>query len=252
MAPDCRWYVPPAVSGCSKINRLARTFGGARWRCAILVVLSAVALGACGGMRLDALEPIGTYTVSIPTQAFPGSQTLSQHSHLVLAVHNDSNKTIPDVSVTICNVTCTYPAPPGEGTSVQPFASAIQQQSVANPSRQIWIIDKPPGPCTGASGYSCAAGSFGGEVTVDANTWAAGPLKPGRTATFDWAVTAVTPGHHVVAWEVSAGTNGKAKAVLSNGSIPHGTFPVTIGTAPAQSYVNNAGQIVSGPSQAGG
>ena len=84
-------------------------------------------------------------------------------------------------------------------------------------------------------------------MTVDANTWALGPLKPHQTATFTWAVTAVSTGHHVVAWEVSAGLGGKAKAVLSNGSIPNGTFPVTISTAPAQSYVNNAGQIVTTP-----
>jgi hypothetical protein len=216
-------------------------------RCAVLVILSGFALGACGGSRLDVNEPHSNFTVDIPTHSFPASQALSQHSHLVLMVRNDSNRTIPNVAVTICNVTCKFPAPSGEGTSVQPFALSINQQTVANPSRQIWIIDRPPGPCTGRQGYSCAGGSFGGAVTYDANTWALGPLKPGHVAKFDWALTAVIPGHHVVAWEVSAGLSGKAKAVLSDGSLPQGTFPVTISGTPGQSYVDNSGKIVSSP-----
>ena len=82
-------------------------------------------------------------------------------------------------------------------------------------------------------------------MTAYSNTWALGRLAPGKTARFDWAVTAVQSGKHVVAWEVAAGLNGKAKAILSNGSRPHGTFAVNVNQAPAQSYVNNNGQIVT-------
>ncbi|HUA48693.1 MAG TPA: hypothetical protein VMA77_25900, partial [Solirubrobacteraceae bacterium] len=74
---------------------------------------------------------------------------------------------------------------------------------------------------------------------------------PGHTAKFDWAVTAVAPGRHVVAWEVAAGLNGKAKAVLQGrGGLPHGKFTVTIHNAPSESYVNNNGQIVTTSSSA--
>ena len=38
--------------------------------------------------------------------------------------------------------------------------------------------------------------------------------------------------------------NGKAKAVLSDGSRPVRTFKVTIHGAPAQSYVNNQGKVI--------
>ena len=58
-------------------------------------------------------------------------------------------------------------------------------------------------------------------------------------------MTAVAPGKHTVAWEVAAGLNGKARAVLANGSQPTGTFAVHISTAPPQTYVNNNGQIVN-------
>jgi hypothetical protein len=217
--------------------------------CALLVSLATLVLAACGGQRLDVNEPRTSFTVDIPRQVFPASQTLSEHTHLVLSVHNDSNRTIPNVAVTICNVTCKFPAPPGEGTSAQAFANSVLAGSNENPSRQIWIIDKPPDPagCKGRAGYSCAGASYGGATTYDNNTWALGPLKANQTRTFDWAVTAVKPGRHVVAWEVSAGLSGKAKAVLQDGSVPHGTFPVTVTRTPAQSYVNQSGQIVSSP-----
>jgi len=220
------------------------------WRtrsCGIIAGVGAtLALAACGsGARQDAHEPHGRFKVAVSTATFPASQTLSEHTHLVIAVHNAGPKTIPDVAVTICNVTCAYPAPKGEGTSAKAFAQDLNQQYLANPSRPIWIVDRGPGPC----GYSCQNGGQGAGVTAYSNTWALGSLRPGKTVRFDWAVTAVSPGKHVVAWEVAAGLNGRAKAVLANGSRPHGTFAVDIGQAPQQSYVNNNGQIISGSGQ---
>ena len=66
-----------------------------------------------------------------------------------------------------------------------------------------------------------------------------------EVAQFGVRVTAVAPGTHVVAWEVSAGLYGKAKAVLPTGATPGGTFTVYIAHAPQQSYVNNQGQVVA-------
>jgi hypothetical protein len=203
-----------------------------------------VSLSACGSAaRQDANEPSGNFTVSVPTASFPTSQRLAQHSNLVIAVRNDSGKTIPNVAVTICNVTCSYPAPPGEGTSAGAFAQDLTQPNLANPSRPVWVVDQPPGQCI----YSCLSGGPGGAVTAYSNTWALGPLKPGAIATFNWAVTPVKAGKHTVAWEVAAGLAGKAKAVLADGSTPRGTFAVTINNAPQQSYVNDQGQVVKAP-----
>jgi hypothetical protein len=220
-----------------------------RWRlrsCATIAgVAASLAMTACGsGARQDAHEPSGKFKVSIANATFPSSQTISEHTHFVISVRNAGAKTIPDLAVTICNVTCAYPAPPGEGTSAEAFAEDLTQPYLANPSRQVWIVDRAPGRC----GYSCSSGALGGPaVTAYSNTWALGSLKPGATATFDWKVTAVAPGHHVVAWEVAAGLNGKAKAVLADGSRPEGSFAVTISSAPTQSYVNNNGQIITTP-----
>ena len=202
----------------------------------------ALVLSACGGSQtLASSEPSGNFTVHVSTATFPASQHLSQHTHLVIAVRNAGSKPIPNVAVTICNVTCAYPAPKGQGSSSQAFAANIGQPYLANPSRPLWVIDRAPGRC----GYSCQNGGQGAAVTAYANTWALGRLAPGKTARFDWSVTAVQAGHHVVAWQVAAGLNGKAKAILANGSAPHGTFAVKVKTAPAQSYVNNNGQIVT-------
>ncbi len=199
-------------------------------------------LSACGqGTRQDASESHGKFQVKVNTATFPASQQVAQHSHLVIDVRNTGNKTIPDVAVTLCNASCSYPGLKGNGTSVQAFAENDTQPYLANSSRPIWIVDRGPGPC----GYSCRAGGQGAYVTSYANTWAAGSLKPGRSVRFDWAVTAVTPGHHVVAWQVAGGLNGRAKAILSGGDKPRGTFSVDIGSAPQKSYVNNNGQIVT-------
>jgi hypothetical protein len=193
-------------------------------------------LAACGGgQRLDANEPKGNFTVSVSSAKFPVSQNLSQHTHLVITVHNAGTKAIPDVAVTICNVTCAYPARPNQGTAAEAFAEDLNMAHLADPSRPVWVVDHPPGPCL----YSCKSGGPGGAVTAYANTWALGRLAAGASATFDWGVTAVSAGRHVVAWEVAAGLNGKAKAVLQDGSIPHGSFTVMVHKAPQQTCVTN-------------
>jgi hypothetical protein len=216
------------------------------WRtrsCGIIAgVGAALVLAACGGGQAqDVHEPNRKFKVSVDTASFPASQSLSQHTHLVIAVRNSGSKAIPDVAVTICNVTCAYPAPKGEGSSAGAFASDIDQTQLANPSRPIWVVDRGPGPC----GYSCRNGGEGAGVTAYANTWALGRLAPGKTARFEWAVTAVQAGSHAVAWQVAAGLNGKAKAVLADGSKPRGTFVVHVSSAAPQTYVNNAGKIVN-------
>ena len=209
--------------------------------------MAALALTGCGGgARQDASEPSGKFPVAVTTATFPASQRLSEHTHLVLAVRNTGSKTIPNIAVTICNVTCAYPAPAGEGTDAAAFAQDLDQTGLANPSRPVWVVDRPPGACN----TGCNGGSPGGAVTAYSNTWALGSLAPGHVAHFDWAVTAVAPGRHVVAWEIAAGLNGKAKAVLQGGGLPHGTFAVLIHQAPSESYVNNNGQIVTTSSSA--
>lgn len=223
----------------------------------IVAAIAALVLAGCGAARQDTTEPSGNFPVQVVNASFPPSQRLAEHTHLVITVRNVGSRPIPNLTVTICNVTCAYPAPAGEGTSVAAFSrcmggtgtACVQagvQQGQANNSGQIWVVDRPPGRCS----YSCAQGGAGADATADANSWQRGsPLRPGGTATFEWALTAVSPGKFVVAWEIAAGQYGKARAVVANGSgpcgkTPCGSFPVTIHQKPSQSYVNDAGTIV--------
>jgi hypothetical protein len=72
-------------------------------------------------------------------------------------------------------------------------------------------------------------------------------LKAGESKTFDWMVTAVKAGTHVVNWVVAAGLNGKANAKLAGGGKPSGTITVKISNAPQQAYVNDQGHVVKTP-----
>lgn len=216
---------------------------GAVQTLSVMAALAAAGgLAACGsGQQQDVHEPSGNFPVQILTARFPAKQRLAQRTTLVLRIRNTGAKTIPNLAVTICNTTCAYPAPVGQGTSVQAFAYYLRMPNLAYHSRPVWVVDKPPGPC----GYSCVNGGPGSYFTVSANTWAMNqPLQPGGTATFSWRVTAVNPGRYVVAWKVAAGIYGKAKAVLADGSMPQGIFTVRIARPPAQSYVNDNGTVV--------
>jgi len=122
-------------------------------------VAAALALSACGGgTRLGAHEPSGKFRVSVPTARFPASQHISGHYHMVIAVHNDGRRTIPEVAVTICNVTCAYPRPRSAGPSTDAFATNISGQYLANSSRPTWVVEQGPGTC----GFTCAGGGQGG------------------------------------------------------------------------------------------
>jgi hypothetical protein len=204
-----------------------------------LVLLGSAAVAACGSQTQAAAEPKGNFRVA-PSASFPTNQRLSQHTQLVVRVTNTGSKTIPNVAVTITGGT---PNHPDYGTQLQAFSYYLNMPNLANHSRPVWIVDKAPGPC----GYSCKTGGPGAGATAFSNTWALGQLKAGKTAVFDWHLTAVQPGAWVVNWRVAAGEFGNAKAILAGGGIPRGSFTVHVSSKPAQAYVNNGGGIVTTP-----
>src|SRR3954468_10806302 len=146
-----------------------------------LCAATAVAIAGCGGgERQDKNEPSGTYKVDVVSASFPAKQRLAKQEEMVVEVRNAGTKTVPNVAVTV---------DPG-------FTRRSERQDLADPTRPVWIVDTDP---------------VGG-ITAYTNTWALGPLKPGRSARFVWKVTAVQPGTHEVHYRVAAGLNGKAKA----------------------------------------
>jgi len=202
----------------------------------VAAVAAVIVVAGCGSQpRQDAYEPSGNYTVDVLVATFPPKQRLAEHTNLVITVRNTGTKTIPNIAVTILD-------PKEGGAAAQAFGQLIgPTPGLASRSRPIWIIDRPPGPCN----YSCQNGGPGGAVTSYTNTWALGSLKPGASATFDWGMTAVEAGTHVVEYQIAAGLNGKAKAVLASGRQPTGTFTVKISSAPQRFSVNAQGQIIT-------
>lgn len=203
----------------------------------MLVALAGMAAAACGSQTQAASEPKGKFPVAV-SSSFPSSQRLVTRSQLVVKVTNTGHKTVPNAAVTITDGT---PSHPDMGTQVQAFNYLLNMSNVASHSRPVWVLDQAPGPCQ----YSCKAGGPGAAATSFSNTWALGPLKPGKTAIFDWHLTAVHPGTWVVNWRVAAGLYGNAKAVTPDGSPPRGSYTVHITQVPPRAYVNNNHKIVT-------
>jgi hypothetical protein len=207
----------------------------------VVLPLVAAVLAACGaGQHHPAGRPPTRYTVAVPTAKFARLQHVAMPTHLVIRVRNTSPQAIPNISVTICNVTCSSGAGESTGTSAGPFATELNAPDLASRSRPAWIVDRPPGPC----GYSCAAGGPGASVTTEPNTWALGALRPGATATFEWSLTPVAPGRYLIAYEVAGSLDPGSHTALRDGSAARGTFKVTISAAPPKQSVNSSGQIV--------
>jgi hypothetical protein len=194
----------------------AAVVGYSQFACRLLVLCAAVAAlavaGCGGGTRQDADEPSGTFKVDVVRASFPTKQRVSRSERMVITVKNSGTKAVPNLAVTVSS-----------------FASRSEQAGLADPSRAVWVIDE--GPRGGDTAYT--------------NTWALGRLGPGRTRRFVWRVTAVQPGTHTVKWEVAAGLNGEARAVLADNKAPAGSFTVDVSDKPAQSHVDpETGKVV--------
>jgi hypothetical protein len=200
---------------------------------AVLAVAGLVA--GCGGTEQNAGEHHGQFPVAV-SSSFPSSQRLAQQTSFMVRIKNVGKSAIPDVAVTVLN--------PRYGSAAQAFGTLLRgngagQPILASRSRPVWIINQAPGPC----GYSCKSRGPGGAATAYSNTWALGKLAPGRTAVFRWKLTAVEPGAYTVEYEVAAGLNGYAKAVLSDRSPARGHFDVRISPAPPHVTVLSNGQV---------
>lgn len=175
---------------------------------AVLTAATLAIAGCGGGERQDADEPSGTYALEVVSASFPERQSLATASEMKITVRNADTKAVPVVAVT-----------------VDSFSKDSEQPGLADPSRPVWVIDRPP---------------VGGD-TAYTNTWALGSLPAGQTRTFSWRVTPVQSGTHTVKYRVAAGLDGKAKTASEQA----GDFTVDISDAPARSRVDpETGKVV--------
>ena len=215
-APD-PWYVPLAL--------------GRRTLHLALAGACALTLAACGGgERQDENEPEGDFRVEVVDAKFPSKQKLAKSSDLVIKVRNaETDKAIPNIAVT-----------------VKGFDVKLDNDALADPKRPVFVINGVPKDI-GTFPESKEASPEGGE-TAYVDTWALGPLKAGEEKTFKWSVTAVRPGKYEIKYRVSAGLDGKAKAVGANGSPTSGLFIGTVDDeAPDTRIADDGVTVIEGP-----
>ena len=207
-----RWYVRRGLRG---------------WSVATLCLLAIAGCG--GGERQDENEPKGNFPVEVVKATFPENQKLAKSSDLVVTVRNAGRKTIPNIAMTVVG-----------------FDRRKKDPDLADSSRPVFALN---GVQVEIAGFPEAKdASPRGCDTAYVNTWACGPLKPNAEKTFRWSVTAVQAGAFKVGWRVSAGLDGKAKAVTAGGGpAPRGSFSGTISDeAPEVRVADDGKTIVSG------
>jgi hypothetical protein len=212
------------------------------------VALAAVAatLAACGGGSSEfANEPSGKFPVSVDKSTFPNRQHISQRTDLVLGLSNPGKKTVPELAITIWT---------GETKANGSFNQRLDNPSLANPNRPVWILENkyPKLLGNGVTLDNVEKAPSAGAETALTDTYSFGPLKPGKSKVIDWRVTPATTGTYTVHYVVAAGLGGKAKAVTPNGGPVKGEFVVTIGSKPPQTCVLPNGKVVSGKCQLSG
>jgi len=158
--------------------------------------------------------------------SFPAKQKLAQRSKLEVNVRNTGPKTIPNVAVT-----------------VNGFGIKEKQEGLADNRRPVFAINGVPKELAGFPESKDAAPKGGETNYVD--TWALGPLKRGRSRSFRWSVTAVRAGPYRLRYIVSAGLDGKAKAVDDDGGGgPTGAFRGTISDTAPETRVSDDGETI--------
>ncbi len=192
----------------------------------------AVLLSACGGgSSSDANERAGTYSLRVASASFPSEQQLGETSLLRLGIRNTGKKTVPTLTVSV-----SIAGKEGADSNVA-FAVRDPQPGLAQPDRPAWVL---------AAGYPKLDGSSkaGGTSTANPKTFALGPLKPGKTTTAVWKLSAVRVGHYTVTYNVGAGLSSEVKAKTTGGVAPGGSFVADITSKLPEKEVTPNGEVV--------
>jgi hypothetical protein len=199
----------------------------------LAALAAAVLLGACGGGESSAAqdEASGTFHVKVTEAEFPPLQRLGQTAILKLGIRNTGKRTVPGLTVSF-----TIKGQQGEDSSL-PFGVSDPGPEVAQPDRPVWVLSATYPRLFGSS-------DPGGASTSSPKTFAFGPLKPGKTSTAVWKLSAVRSGKYTLKYDVGAGLGGEAKAQTDGGVAPGGSFTAEISEALPETEVTDSGEIV--------
>ena len=191
----------------------------------------AALLGACGESSSDSNEPAGTYKVDVVDASFPSEQRLGQTALMKLSIRNTGEETVPAVTVTVG-----IAGKDGEDSSL-PFGINDRQAGLANADRPVWVL---------AETYPRFVGSSdpGGASTSNRKTFALGELKPNRTASAVWKLSAVRAGDWKVDYRIGAGFGPQVKAENPSGGVPKGTLAASITADLPETEVTEDGRVV--------
>jgi hypothetical protein len=157
----------------------------------------------------------GDYPVEIVEASFPARQHIDKEVAMRLTVRNTGTRTMPDVAATVTTGAA--------GTSAPAFARRDPQPGLAEPWRQVWLLDVPP---------------VGGDNAL-ANTWTLGQLAPGESKTFTWRVHPLIAGPHVISWSVAPAMRAQL-ATLASGQPAKGRLTaVIVAKAPSATVGSN-------------
>jgi hypothetical protein len=193
----------------------------------------AALLAACGGGDSSTApeEASGKFGVKVTEAEFPTLQRLGQTSVLHLGIRNTGDRAVPNLLVSF-----TIKGRRGEDSSL-PFGVSDPQPELAQPDRPVWVL---------AATYPRLDGSSdpGGTTTSSPKTFALGTLKPGRTVSAVWKLSAVRAGKFTLLYNVGAGLGGAAKAETEGGVSPGGSFTTEVTERLPETEVTDSGEIV--------
>ncbi len=192
----------------------------------------AALLAACGGEESsDSNERAGTYQLEVVDASFPSEQRLGQTSVMRLAVRHAGEETVPTVTVTV-----DIGGKRGSEAAL-PFAVHDPSEGIAQGDRPVWVLSARYPRFVGSS-------DSGGASTSNKKTYAFGALKPGRTATVIWKLSAVQAGDWTVDYRVGAGLGTQVKAETPDGGVPRGSFAAEISSELPEVEVTDDGEVL--------
>jgi len=197
------------------------------------VLAVAALLAACGGSDSSTApeEPSGKFQVKVTKAEFPTLQRLGQTAVLRLGIRNTGDRTVPNLFVSF-----TIKGQRGEDSSL-PFGLSDPQPELAQPDRPVWVLSATYPRLDGSS-------DPGGTTTSSPKTFALGALKPGKTTTAIWKLSAVRAGKFTLLYDVGAGIGGAAKAETDGGVTPGGSFTTEVTERLPETEVTDSGEIV--------
>jgi len=238
------WYVPGALgeTGTSSVSPCLHGPARLTFTCVAAIALAAAIASCGGGTRQDVTEPVGNFQVQVTKASFPNRQRISDQTDLQLAIKNTGDAAVPDLAITIYT---------GETKADGSFDIRLDDPTLANPSRPVWILEneypKLLGP--GVTTKNLDSQPTAGAAAAQTDTFQFGEVAPGGSKAADWRVTPTKPGTYTVHYLVAAGLQGNAKAVTADGGPVKGEFVVTITSKPSQTCVNGSGKITNGRCQ---